>query len=184
MPEPSSNTDLPLADSRDGTTTWCSTADVATITGATVTDDDIARAQFIIDIASGRSAQTATMLAGYLHRRDLYYLRLATAYQTVWMKSQPDMFTRMDVTGVNQDGIGSSLANSALKLSPLAKACLRRLSWKGTRSMRIGQRDQVNLSDYMNPNAPIVDTEGEIWSALGETGDADARRGPIGSLEF
>jgi hypothetical protein len=162
-----------------GITAWATTDEVAAITGVdetTITDEAINRAQYIIDMTSGRSFAMKQLLESHLHQRDLYYLKLATAYQTVWMMAQPDMFTRSDLGNpIQQDkGLSVSFMPGGTTLAPLAKRALRRLSWKGSRSQMIGRRGELTMNDFMNPTGPIVDQPGEAWSSLGGINDSSA----------
>lgn len=169
------NPAIPLADSSSGFATWATPDEVTTITGVSVTQDQVQRAQFIIDMTSGRTVEMYHVEDANLHHRDLYFLKLAVAYQTAWMIAQPDMFTRMDMSDVAQErGLTTTFKAHSMKLAPLAKSALGRLSWKGTRSQRIGFRWGRSLDYYSNPERPIVDEPGEMWSGLGVINDASA----------
>lgn len=126
-------------------TTWTTTADVLTLTGVTVTDADIAQAGAVIDVCSGVTYSTA--LAAELSARDLRLLGLAVAYQAAWAKQQVDLYSRTDVSRVQQDGVTVDPANpDALFTAPLAARALAALSWnrrnrstKVRRPQRTGQ---------------------------------------------
>lgn len=113
---------------------WATAADVLAYTGATVTDAQISVSQGVIDIYS----QVTTDTIDPISERDRRLLKQALAYQTVWQINQVDVFTRTDVSSVNQDNMQFAPANAeALMLAPLAKRCLDRLSWRRPRSLRL-----------------------------------------------
>ncbi|MFC5947072.1 hypothetical protein ACFQH9_02115 [Pseudonocardia lutea] len=118
----------------DGQTTWATTAEVATYTGAEVDASDLARAQATIDLHSARTVLSAAALGD----KDLHWLKLATAYQAAWMKGQPDLFSRLDFTEATQEqGAVAKLTDTGLTLSPLARRALRRCTWLRSRSLRV-----------------------------------------------
>jgi hypothetical protein len=110
--------------------------EVAALTGEGVTEADILRAQGVIGMAVNLDLATEST------RLDASRLRLvkqAVAYQSVWMASQPDMFTRSEITSYNQDGAQATLAPSANTLAPLAKRALKKAKNRTT-SIAIGKR--------------------------------------------
>jgi len=111
---------------------WATPADVAEIAGAEVTDAQIRQAQAVVELRVGRTAEATPHIRG----RDLRWLKQAVAYQAVWMADQPDLFTRSETSGpVIQDGIHISQTPQAQTMAPLALVALRRLSWRGNRSV-------------------------------------------------
>lgn len=147
---------------------WCTTADVATYTGVTATDPQVAMAQAQIDVFCGITSDAAAALA--TDARSLHWLKLATAYQTAWMLSQPDLFTRSSVASMSQDGMtinfemrGGETSDSLQIMSPLARRALRRLRWMGSRSMRI----RKDRSDWW-PNTAVFGVD-----PLRDTNDDD-----------
>ncbi len=126
---------------------WATTADVLALTGQTVTDAQITMAQGVMDVFSG-----TTIEAQAQHKvRDLRLLKMACAYQCVWQIAQIDVTSRTDVTEVEQDGAKFKPAGpDALLLAPLAARCLRQLSWKRARSVRVcaGEHRYRNIEAY------------------------------------
>ena len=110
---------------------WCTVADAATITGATVDVVTLGLARDAIEFATG-AIESVTRV--YLSRRDYYFLRQAVAYQATWLLSQPDYLVRDDVASFTQDGVTINGSPDRIRLAPLARSACRRLSWKGTRS--------------------------------------------------
>jgi len=84
--------------------------------------------------------------------RDRYWLMLAVSYQAVWLLAQPDYLERNAVSSASQDGQSATMGNPDwLTLSPAARKCLRRLSWRGIRtvSTKAGTRiANVNDDDW------------------------------------
>ncbi|MFB7111731.1 hypothetical protein [Streptomyces sp. NPDC056291] len=147
--------------------TWATTADVLDITGVTVTEAQLTRAQHVIDMVSGRTYDIHDLLVAENRRRDLYWLKLAVAYQAAWMIAQPDMFTRMNVTRVDQDMSEAEMGASALVLAPLARRALNRLSWRGTRSLQV-QRPRTDGPRVLPAGSPVRDEDWEepLWRPL------------------
>lgn len=110
---------------------WATVADVAEITGSTVTDEKVDLAQSMIEVRIGRIGdQTA-----YISTRDLAWLKRAVSFQAAWLNAHPDVLTRLDATSVAQDGASAQVRGDGLVLAPLAKTALRRVSWRGSRSV-------------------------------------------------
>lgn len=142
---------------------WCTAADVLNFTGVTVTDQQALNGQALIELAQGFVGGLPDDV--WVSPRDLEWLKRATAYQCVWMLSQPALFTRMDFTALNQDGESSILRDSALYLSPLARKAIQRLSWKGTRSVSVRGQDEEKAGyqeNVWNDNSlPYGDIDGD-----------------------
>jgi hypothetical protein len=112
---------------------WATAEDVQQLTGKTVDDTLIDQATAVIEMTQGgrvSSLGTTTVSA-----RNLYWLKLAVAYQAAWMDAQPDYFERMDVDTFTQDGASATLRPDGLRLAPLARTALKRLSWRGMRTI-------------------------------------------------
>lgn len=106
--------------------TWADEARVLELTGVSVTSDLLFQAQNVLDVFTGVTTDAMTDLTA----RDARLLGQALAYQAAWMARQLDVFTRMDVQDVSQDGASFTPANDdALFLAPLARRVLKRLSW-------------------------------------------------------
>lgn len=107
--------------------TWCTVTDVANLTGVTVTEAQLLRAQGVIE--SFEDIDPADP-GEHLSVRDRERFRKATAYQAGWMFEQIEIEKRTDVANLNQDGQGWTYAHAdAVVLAPLAKRNLDRLSW-------------------------------------------------------
>lgn len=126
-------------------TPWATIADVDEVTGKTVTEKE-----------RGIAVRSLEPLIGVIEAvdrpdisdRDRYWLKLATCYQAAFVLDNPDLFSRADVTSASQDGESANFRNvDAHLLAPLARKCIRRLSWRGlTRSKdRAQQRGPVNI---------------------------------------
>lgn len=112
---------------------WASPADVEEITGIVPTDAVLAQAQTLIELRVGRTAAVTSSLRTSAVR----WLRLAVAYQAAWMSGQPDLFTRTEVKRISQDGATVEFTPDGQTLAPLARRALKRLGWKGTRSVSV-----------------------------------------------
>lgn len=126
-------------------TQWATIADVDDVTGKTVTEKE-----------RGIAVRSLEPLIGVIEAverpdisdRDRYWLKLATCYQAAFVLDNPDLFSRNDVTSASQDGESANFRNvDAHLLAPLARKCIRRLSWRGlTRPRdRAAQRGPVNI---------------------------------------
>lgn len=147
--------------------TWCTAADVLTYTGATVTDTTVAQAGAMIDVAANRpyDVYVTNIPAGQtslISDTDLYWLKLACAYQAAWLPAQYDAFTRSDVAAIGRGSNSLQLKDGALVLAPLAKQTLRRVSFLKSRS--------VHVPGPMELDLPWLVEDGVGWQFLGEIG--------------
>lgn len=131
-------------------TEWATVAQVAAVTGVTVT-------QTQRDIAAA-SLETMSGLIEAVDRpdttdRDRHFLKLACAYQAAFVRDNPDLFSRADVTSASADGQSANFRNvDAHVLAPLARKALRRLSWRG-----------LTMPRDRNPNAGRVNINSEEY---------------------
>lgn len=135
---------------------WADVTYTGNITGVVVTESHIAQAQGMIELFSGVTEQYK------LKARDVRHLRMAVAYQAAWLKGQIDVMTRTDVGQVTQDEMSFTYnpANpEAPVLGPLARAALKRLRWKGTRSIKL--RRPKDPADRMDATEAFVTDEDE-----------------------
>jgi len=141
-------------------TTWATAADVLTITGATVTDDEVQRAQFVVDLYSNRSIAAS----GQVRTRDLMWLQRAVAFQSAWMLSQPGYYGKSQVTGVAQDGLTAMYADkSAVMLAPLAGRSLKNVSWLRSKSLHVQSPfESGNASGLNDTPAGFGDVGGSV----------------------
>lgn len=145
------------------TATWCTLDDVVTFTNTSVTGPVLLQAGAMIDVAAARPYAVDHTRIG---SRDLYYLRLACAYQAAWLAAQPDMFQRMDITSLGQARSITQFAANAMVLAPNAKKALKRVSWLKSRSLHvrspftdgqgaIGMDPMSSAVDSMYPWSPL-----------------------------
>ncbi|MFE7461663.1 hypothetical protein ACWFMI_23560 [Nocardiopsis terrae] len=137
---------------------WANVNDVKDYTDFEASPAQVMRAQLMIEILSGAT------YGDNLHPQDLRKLRGAVAYQTPFIVEHPDLFTHVDVEDLSQDGVNARLSNdNAGLLAPMAHRCLRRLSWRGTRTRTVGQPRRRNApSDDWN-----YDAQDPGWRPLG-----------------
>ena len=81
---------------------WSSVTQVFDLTGVSVTEAELARAEAVIGISCGRDPDTTPLAS--LSVRDRSWLGKVVAYQAAWMQAQPDMFTRSAVTSYGDNG--------------------------------------------------------------------------------
>jgi len=138
---------------------WATVADIQTATGRVV--DDVTRS------LSAQSIEMHTGLIEEVERvditdRDRYWLKLAVCYQAVWLSAQPDYLERLAVGSASQDGQSAAMGNPDwLTLSPMARKCIRRLSWRGVRTVSTQPgRSVINVNseeyDDSLPYKPVV----------------------------
>jgi hypothetical protein len=83
------------------------------------------------------------------------------------MEGQPDLFTRMNVKQLGQDGLSATLSGDALTLAPLAHKALNRLSWMGgTKSIPLEPFQPTKHRRYP-VGGPVIDYENEPWVPIG-----------------
>jgi hypothetical protein len=113
--------------------TWCDEARVLELTGITVTAEQLARAQGVLETY----VDVDPADPGDISDRDRERLAKALAYQAGWMfepvGGKIDAFTHTDVTQVSQDGLSFTYAHpDAAELAPLASRNIDRLSWNSS----------------------------------------------------
>lgn len=123
-----------MADTTEETApdTWTTAEAVLALTGVTVDAKAIVQARSIIEVKTGVLMEQFPLLWG----RDRVWLARAVGYQAAYMSEHPDLFSLVDASSIGQDGQSMSGVGAWLTLAPLAKATLRRLSWKGSHSTR------------------------------------------------
>lgn len=148
---------------------WATTQDVATYTGKTVTDAQIAQAQAVVEIFADTT--TAATDASTVSSKNVRLLKLAVAYQAAWITQHPDAFTSMDTTAVSQDQVTATwLHANAQILAPLAKRCIDRLSWRRMRPLRVTRGSGRTLSRTLNTTSADADENDPRWRPLGAPG--------------
>ena len=127
-------------------TQWATLEQVATLTGKTVDEPTRALAAAAIELHTG-------LIEGVerkgLKDRDAYWLRLAVCFQAAWLMTQPDYLERNAVSSVSQDGQSATGGNPDwLTLAPLARKAIKRLSWRGARTIVVddgARRNRLNV---------------------------------------
>jgi hypothetical protein len=156
---------------------WGKIADTELRTGLTgVTDTELGRASLVIELVTGAVYAFVAVPANgntisLLDKRDTYWMDAAAAYLVPFMRDHPDFFTRMQAKGFSQDGQSVQLDGDSLILPPLVRRALKRLSWRGTRTLLPSRlrRDtiagQTGGGGYplLPPGAGVSDYPAEIW---------------------
>lgn len=128
-------------------TPWATIADVDDVAGVTVTDRELRTARGIVETLVG---VFESVDRPDVSDRDREWLRRAVCYEAAFVHDNPDLFSRIDVTSASQDGESVAFRNvDAHLLAPLARKCIRKLSWRGLhRPAEVAaDRRQVNILD-------------------------------------
>lgn len=155
-------------------TDWATVADVLAITGATVSADQLTRAQFIIEVAADVSPDSSfeqsdtTQPSGLISPKNLRYLKMAVAYQAAWMLAHPDVFTNVDVKDLSEDGLSFTAGNSDSNvLAPMARKCVRRLTWmRPNRSIRVQPHLNPAFSGLFGTRDSAVADDSRDWTPM------------------
>jgi hypothetical protein len=127
---------------------WIEDADLAIIggrgAGFTVEQADRQEALGIIESHTGAIENDPYST---LSARDRLWLGRMVAYQWTWMLDQPDFHERKDTTSED----GATGTPSWLTLAPMARVTMKRLSWKGTRTVRLPRVRRVALLENGDP---------------------------------
>lgn len=147
---------------------WATTADVLNITTKAVGQDNIEAAQIMIEIFSDVTEESSDN--GLISGKNLRLLKCAVAYQAAWMTAHPDQFTSTDFETFQMDGLSVTNANeNSLILAPMARRCIKRLSWKRNRSIHInpafGRRSYVPPTTA-DQNNSVLDDYRSDWRPL------------------
>lgn len=159
----------------NSTNTWATETDVLNITGQTVTAAQVQYAGSIVDLFTGRpysfqwtdpSSQQVTTYNWWenVGATDMYYLKLAVVYQTLWMLQQPDLYSRLELDSIQTMRAPIKLNNdNALMIGPLARKSLSRVSWLRSRALHVRSpfedlyaANSVNFGEWVFPWSPIA----------------------------
>lgn len=111
---------------------WATVEDVKNLTGKVITEVERNQAVATLELHIGLiEAVERPGLTG----RDRYWLKLALCYQAAWASGRPDLFERDDVDSASQDGESANFRPDAHTLAPLARKAIKRLSWRGPRTL-------------------------------------------------
>jgi len=117
---------------------WATIADITELTRVTVDETTRRQAVASIEALTGLIEEVARE---DISDRDKYWLKLAVCYQAAWIDAQPDYLERNDVMTASQTGQSATGANRDwLVLGPAARRAIKRLSWRGVRSLAIDNR--------------------------------------------
>jgi hypothetical protein len=154
-------------------------ADVKDITGVDVDDSTIDLALSIIEVHTSVDCSDLDVF----HAKDRTWIKKAICYESAWIPDQPDLFSRMGVTNLSQDGMSFQPAGQdAFTLAPLARKSLGRVSWRRTRTALVARGRAVRLADRMAGGDPVYDLgddidpqTGEPWIPMSPEGYAKSR---------
>lgn len=113
---------------------WCTTDDVLTITGSTVTATSLLIADSVVTVYANRTADAADAMG----ERDLFWLKQATAWQARFVEATPGYGLQPDASSLTQDGLTvQTRYEYSGTLAPMAARALKNLSWKADRTLRV-----------------------------------------------
>lgn len=121
--------------------TWIDAETASAVTGATLDDAALTRAEDMVGTFAGKVPGDA------LRARDAHWLGRAVAYQAAWLATQPGLHTRADVSSISEDGISATFTEDGQVLAPMARRALSRCSWNGTRTVRLDAGARPDLDD-------------------------------------
>ncbi len=109
--------------------------------GKELTVHELLVAQSHVEVMCGRMAESisAAIDNDAISIADLKRLRMATVFQAAWLKANPDVEERNDVTQVRTAGLSGEagmFTADGITLAPLARRVLIGLSWVRSRSIR------------------------------------------------
>jgi hypothetical protein len=151
---------------------WATIQQVQDQTGKTVSAEHLALASSIIDTYAGTDPEMPTTS---LTARDRAVLRKATAWQAVWIGSQPGYLEHRGVDySPTADGTSAQRKSQADQdLAPLAQRELKNLSWVGTRVMDLrGHRSVPKgalMIDFLNESS-----DGGYGAGYGSSGGSSS----------
>jgi hypothetical protein len=133
-------------------TDWATAEDVTNLTGKTVDAPAVLQAQAIIELTGG--LRVVMTDPAFLSPRNLEWLKRAVCYQAAYMVEHPDYFSRMDLVSLTQDGVSAVFRRDSQILSPLARRCLKRLSWRGMRTITPAVNRTYDRPAYRSSDDP------------------------------
>ena len=127
-----------LTDAQPTIAPFCTIEDVKAITGQDIDDGSMAIAWAVCEVMCGRPLYELTVVeSDVLTARDAYWLKVAIAWQSVWVAANPDFWSTYDMSTMSQSGQGGTPNPDGMVFSPLARRALLRLTWTKTRSVKM-----------------------------------------------
>ena len=109
--------------------------EVLDLTGATVSEALVARAQAIIEMTAGRTEG----MFWDANSPDYYWMSYATAWQAAYMVNDPAaVYEQANLVSAKQDNSTLVFGDRLYALAPLAAQAITRLSWRGSRGLHTG----------------------------------------------
>ncbi|MFI2208689.1 hypothetical protein [Streptomyces sp. NPDC020141] len=110
---------------------FATVSEVQSITGVSVDNATLLKAQGIIETAAGRNEELITGVS------DLLWLKKATAYQCAYMEDDPtSVFEQPNLESATQGDNKMVFGDKDVWLAPLAQRAIGNLSWKKSRSIK------------------------------------------------
>jgi hypothetical protein len=147
---------------------WVTPEEALSITpGIAVSQEGIDAAQILIEIFADTTEEASD--AGLISSKNLRLLKLAVAFQAAWMTAHPDQYTGSDFDTFQSDGLSVTYKNENSNiLAPMARRCIKRLSWKRNRNIYIrpasGPREYI--PKHLNTTNADLDDFRTDWRPL------------------
>lgn len=153
-------------------------AEVKSTLGVDVEQHHLTMAHADVDRLSGVDLDDESVMSR-VRPRDLKHIKWAIAWQAAWLSSQIEIHARMDVaeiSGSSSDGGIKTRDELTQILSPQARSCLERLSWKKRRTTAVPASSRPRLEGPICTSADVtihtdpVDTYAQLPNALRDAG--------------
>ncbi len=135
---------------------WSDVETVFLMTGVTVDDFTIERAEFDIGMIAGISLVNydEDMLSDY----DNELLTSAASVQAAWLhQNTAGTYSNHDINSISQDGASNGINHTAMVLAPRARFFIDQLSWVRPRQVSLGsKRNRLGI-------ARLNSTRGAGW---------------------
>lgn len=139
---------------------YVTVSQVKDMTGVTISSSGIIKAQTIIEMFSNRTEAEGADVSD----RDLYWLRLATAYQAAYMDSHPELYELMNVNVLIQGDLHVNFKQDRrnMLVAPMADVALKNISWMRSRSISMNSPFQHGSVE----SDTLATDDDEDWSNL------------------
>lgn len=107
--------------------------DVLDVTGYTVDESEVRKAQAVVEVFAGRTENLITKV------QDVEWMRYAVCWQVAYMSQDPQsIYEQANVHRVHQNDTIIDFGDRAYSVSPLVQKAVSRLSWNRSRSVTTG----------------------------------------------
>jgi|GEM_PF-5138028 len=135
-----------------GADSWVTPAYVQQVTRVAVDETVVASAVSVISLLVNRDLSDESVFSVADQRN----MKFAIAWQSAFMTSNPTALTEVQASSKKVSDVAVTYDTSATKsswLAPMARIALRKMSWKGSRTVQIGRLDDKVEYQYLNEAA-------------------------------